>query len=187
MSRDLPSHYHVAPSSHLHMQYIFWFQYALGISYCTECFDYLLQYNLTNTLCDNCTIMWLTNYWYRCQNDTIYWFVNVINRLILAYVVNLFPLIWYFRIYSISIIVYCTCCSPNRLFVHMSHDPVLSSRDTICSYAYAMTSCPNHLDLSRCPLLHKSLQPPTSVLQTERVVIQPESLGCVPICIWKLH
>ena len=32
-----------------------------------------------------------------------------------------------------------------------------------------------HLDLSRCPLLHKSLQPP--VLQTERVVIQPESSG----------
>ena len=30
-----------------------------------------------------------------------------------------------------------------------------------------------HLDLSRCPLLHKSLQPP----QTERVVIQPESSG----------
>ena len=27
----------------------------------------------------------------------------------------------------------------------------------------------SHLDLSRCPLLHKSLQPP--VLQTERVVI----------------
>ena len=34
-----------------------------------------------------------------------------------------------------------------------------------------------HLDLSRCPLLHKSLQPP--VLQTERVVIQPESSGWV--------
>ena len=33
-----------------------------------------------------------------------------------------------------------------------------------------------HLDLSRCPLLHKSLQPP--VLQTERVVIQPKSSGC---------
>ena len=28
-----------------------------------------------------------------------------------------------------------------------------------------------HLDLSRCPLLHKSLQPP---------VIQPESSGCLP-------
>ena len=33
-----------------------------------------------------------------------------------------------------------------------------------------------HLDLSRCPLLHKSLQP--SVLWTYRVVIQPESSGC---------
>ena len=33
-----------------------------------------------------------------------------------------------------------------------------------------------HLDLPRCPLLHKSLQPP--VLRTYRVVIQPESLGC---------
>ena len=32
-----------------------------------------------------------------------------------------------------------------------------------------------HLDLSRCPLLHKSLQP---VLRTVRVVIQPESSGC---------
>ena len=31
-----------------------------------------------------------------------------------------------------------------------------------------------HLDLSRCPLLHKSLQP---VLRTVRVVIQPESSG----------
>ena len=34
-----------------------------------------------------------------------------------------------------------------------------------------------HLDLSRCPLLHKSLQPP--VLRTVRVVIQPESSGWV--------
>ena len=33
-----------------------------------------------------------------------------------------------------------------------------------------------HLDLSRCPLLHKSLQPPR-VLLTVRVVIEPESLG----------
>ena len=32
-----------------------------------------------------------------------------------------------------------------------------------------------HLDLSRCPLLHKSLQPP--VLRTVRVMIQPESSG----------
>ena len=32
-----------------------------------------------------------------------------------------------------------------------------------------------HLDLSRCPLVHKSLQPP--VLRTERVVIQPVSSG----------
>ena len=31
----------------------------------------------------------------------------------------------------------------------------------------------HHLDLSRCALLHKSLQPPTV-----RVVIQPESSGC---------
>ena len=37
------------------------------------------------------------------------------------------------------------------------------------------TSPPPHLDLSRCPLLHKSLQPP--VLRTVRVVIQPESSG----------
>ena len=35
----------------------------------------------------------------------------------------------------------------------------------------------HHLDLSRCKLLHKSLQP---VLQTVRVVIQPESSGCWP-------
>ena len=34
-----------------------------------------------------------------------------------------------------------------------------------------------HLDLSRCPLLHQSLQPP--VLRTIRVVIQPESSGWV--------
>ena len=33
-----------------------------------------------------------------------------------------------------------------------------------------------HLNLSRCPLLHKSLQPP--VLWTVRVAIQPESSGC---------
>ena len=32
-----------------------------------------------------------------------------------------------------------------------------------------------HLDLSRYPLLHKSLQPP---LRTVRVMIQPESSGC---------
>ena len=32
-----------------------------------------------------------------------------------------------------------------------------------------------HLDLSRCPLLHKSLEP---LLRTYRVVIQPESSGC---------
>ena len=32
-----------------------------------------------------------------------------------------------------------------------------------------------HLDLSRCPLLHKSLQPP--VLRTYRAVIQRESSG----------
>ena len=32
-----------------------------------------------------------------------------------------------------------------------------------------------HLDLSRCPLPHNSLQPP--VLRTVRVVIQPESSG----------
>ena len=42
-----------------------------------------------------------------------------------------------------------------------------------------------HLDLSRCPLLHKSLQPP--VLQTERVVIQPESSGCRWLAISCLH
>ena len=34
----------------------------------------------------------------------------------------------------------------------------------------------DHLDLSRCPLLHKSLQP---LLRTVRVVIQPESSGCI--------
>ena len=32
-----------------------------------------------------------------------------------------------------------------------------------------------NLDLSRCPLMHKSLLPP--VLQTVRVVIPPESSG----------
>ena len=40
------------------------------------------------------------------------------------------------------------------------------------------------LDLSRCPLLHKSLQPP---LQTYRVVIQPESSGCPGVnSVWRL-
>ena len=41
---------------------------------------------------------------------------------------------------------------------------------------FAITEHITHLDLLRCPLLHKSLQPP---LQTERVVIQPESSGCI--------
>ena len=46
--------------------------------------------------------------------------------------------------------------------------------DYTCSSDF--TSPGSHLDLSRCPLLHQSLQPP--VLRTVRVVIQPESSGC---------
>ena len=40
----------------------------------------------------------------------------------------------------------------------------------------------DHLDLSRCPLLHKSLQPPLQpVLRAVRVVIQPASSGWLQI------
>ena len=39
----------------------------------------------------------------------------------------------------------------------------------------------DHLDLSRCPLLHKSLQPPC--ITTVTVVIQPESSGCSKTCM----
>ena len=50
----------------------------------------------------------------------------------------------------------------------MAHDKNVPSR------FMRMRASP-HLDLSRCLLLHKSLQPP--VLRTVSVVIQPESSG----------
>ena len=43
-----------------------------------------------------------------------------------------------------------------------------------CWYLCSKSQGIGHLDLSRCPFLHKSLQP---VLRTVRVVIQPESSG----------
>ena len=47
----------------------------------------------------------------------------------------------------------------------------------------ALAYVPMHLDLSRCPLLHQSLQPPP-VLRTVRVVIQPKSSGWSLWWIW---
>ena len=49
--------------------------------------------------------------------------------------------------------------------------------DDLFNRCYMMTYFPtvDHLHLSRCPLLHQSLQP--RVLRTIRVVIQPESSG----------
>ena len=79
------------------------------------------------------------------------------------------------------------CCQGKSVFVdmkfyniglcfhHLQNVPATSGVNLHAIRSYFYEHLPQHLDLSRCPLLHKSLLPP---LRTVRVVISPESSGC---------
>ena len=66
----------------------------------------------------------------------------------------------------------CGWVAPGTLGLYFRHESKLPA----CGTWGLNPGCPGaHLDLSMCPLLHKVC----NLLQTERVVIQPESSGCL--------